>query len=166
MLETNIAINKLFDKLKSTFPKKITFKTHAIWKMPSISSNSTIGEQIKYYRRLANIKQTDLSKKLNCGKYQIKSIENKKTKLANLDLLKAVLKELHVEDKIKINDDYLVFLLNDSQKSIQELRKKLRLTRLNFANKLGVPWTSIKNWETGRNVISRKNFEKIKKYIR
>lgn len=59
MLEINVAISKLFCKLKDRLDTEVTLKTHAKWKIPRIDKNSTIGEQIKYYRRLANIKQTD-----------------------------------------------------------------------------------------------------------
>lgn len=47
VLEIDVAISKLFYKL---------------------NENSTSGEQIKYYRRLANIKQTDLCLKLGCDR--------------------------------------------------------------------------------------------------
>lgn len=57
MLESCVGISRLFDKLKDKLETEITLKTHAVWKIPQIDENSTIGQQIKYYRRLANIKQ-------------------------------------------------------------------------------------------------------------
>lgn len=73
-MEMCVAISKLFDKLKDKIPNTITIKAHATWKLPpSINENSTLGEQIKYYRRLANIKQKDLCLKLGYERRCIKS---------------------------------------------------------------------------------------------
>ena len=63
-MESDVAISKLFDKLKDKLDTEIILKTHAVWKIPQINENSTLGQQIKYYRRLANIKQADLAKEL------------------------------------------------------------------------------------------------------
>ena len=49
MLEIDVAISRLFDKLKDKLDAEITLKTHAKWKIPQINENSTLGEQIKYY---------------------------------------------------------------------------------------------------------------------
>ncbi len=77
MLETQVAISKLFDKLKDKLDTETTLKTHAVWKIPEINENSTIGEQIKYYRRLANIKQSDLCLKFGCDRGVLDRLENR-----------------------------------------------------------------------------------------
>jgi len=165
MLENGVAISKLFEKLKNNIPNTITLKTHAIWKIPTIDKDSTLGEQIKYYRRRMQIKQSELSKKLGVGIYCIKSIENQEKRMVDIKILLDVLKELNIEDKVNINDDYLAFLINDSAKTIKEIRKKLNLTRNALENKIGIPIGSIKRWENGYSLITRKSYNKIKKLL-
>ena len=113
MLESCTTISKLFDKLKDKLDVSITLKTHAKWKIPQINENSTIGQQIKYYRRLANIKQTDLCLKLGCDRGVLDRLENRELKLVNVKLIKDIIKELDIADKIIMNDDYIAFLLDN-----------------------------------------------------
>lgn len=163
VLESCVAISKLFDKLKDKLETSITLKTHAVWKIPQIDENSTIGQQIKYYRRLANIKQTDLSLKLGYTRQALHHIENMEMKLVDINLIKDVIKELDIADKITINDDYIAFLLDNPSKKIFELRKKLNLTRPKFADLINVSMTSVKRWENGNSHISREMYERLKK---
>lgn len=163
MLETGVAISKLFDELKDKLNAEITLKTHAKWKIPQINENSTLGEQIKYYRRLANIKQTDLCLKLGCDRGVLDHLENRKLKLVNIELIKDIIKELDIEDKIVMNDDYIEFLLDNPSKKIYELRKKLKLTRPKFAELINVSVTSVKRWENGNSHISREMYKRLKK---
>lgn len=165
MLENGVAISKLFERLKNNINTKVTLKTHAIWKIPHIDENSTLGEQIKYYRRLKQIKQSELSKRLGVGIGCLQSIENKEKRMVDIKLLLAVLKELDIEDKVNINDDYLAFLINDSAKTIKELRKKFKLTRMALENKIDIPNGTIKRWENGYSLITRKSYNKIKKVL-
>ncbi len=155
MLETQVAISKLFDKLKDKLDTEITLKTHAVWKIPQINENSTLGQQIKYYRRIANIKQTDLCLKLGYTRQALHHIENREMKLIDINLIKDVIKELDIADKININDDYIAFLLDNPSKKIFELRKKMNLTRPKFADLINVSMTSVKRWENGNSNISR-----------
>lgn len=47
MLEIDVAVSKLFCKLKDKLDTEVTLKTHAVWKLPQINENGTIVEQIK-----------------------------------------------------------------------------------------------------------------------
>lgn len=165
LLETCVLIGELFSKLKHVINAKVTLETHAKWNLPQIDNNSTIGVQIKYYRRLANIKQTDLSLKLGYTRQALNHIENAEMKLVNINLLKDVIKELKIEEKININDEYILFLLNNPSKKVIELRNKLNISRFEFAKLIGVSITSIARWENGNNHISREKYEKIKLYM-
>lgn len=136
MLESCVAISKLFDKLKDKLETEITLKTHAIWRIPKINENSTIGQQIKYYRRLANIKQTDLCLKLGCDRGVLDHLENRELKLVNVKLIKDIIKELDIEDKIVMNDDYIAFLLDNPIQTILDFRKKNNLKRIDLAKML------------------------------
>lgn len=163
MLESCAGISKLFEKLKDKLDTEIIIHTSPTWKIPQINEYSTLGEQIKYYRRLANIKQTDLCLKLGCNRGVLDHLENRDMKLININLIKDIIKELNIEDKIVINDDYIAFLLDNPSKNIFELRKKLNLTRPKFAELINVSMTSVKRWENGNSHISREMYERLKK---
>lgn len=165
MLENCTAISKLFDKLKDKLETEVTLKTHAVWKIPQINENSTIGEQIKYYRRLANIKQTDLCSKLGCDRGVLDHLENRELKFVNIKLIKDVIKELDIEDKIVINDDYIGFLLDNPIQTLLDFRKKNNLKQIDLAKMLGKSLSVVKSWETGKAQITRTSYNKLKRFF-
>ncbi len=146
---------------------KDEFSSNIEMKLPSQNiieptKNTSIGKQIKYYRKLANLKQEDLSLKLGCSKDALQHIENREMKLVDINLLKKIIKELDIEDKININDDYIKFLLNNPCKTIFKLRSDLGLSREEFSQILDVSITSVRRWELGNSNISRNKYEKLK----
>lgn len=163
VLEIDVAINKLFYRLKDIIPDKIVLKTHTVRKVNPINEHSTLGQQIKYYRVLLGILQTELAQKLGCSRFAIQNIENKEIKLANVDFIKRILDELNIKDKVIINDEYISFLLDNPKQTIFNLRKQMNLTRPAFASIIGVSTSAIKDWETGRAEISRTSYAKLKK---
>lgn len=165
MLEIDVAISRLFDKLKDKLDAEITLKTHAKWKIPQINENSTLGEQIKYYRRLANIRQTDLCLKLGCDRGVFNRLENKELKLVNVKLIKDIIKELDIADKIVINDDYIAFLFDNPSQTILDFRKKHNLKQVDLARMLGKSVSVIKNWESGKSQLTRASYDKLKSIL-
>lgn len=163
LLEKCVAINKLFIKLQDKFESKVKIDVFADWKVPKYNPNSSIGKQIQYFRRKQHIRQIDLANKLNCDRGVIFNIENKESKLINVKLLKAIINELDIKDKIIINDDYIKFILNNPKEEIRKLRKKYNMTRNSFGEMLGIKFSVIKNWESGKSQPTRTSFEKIKK---
>lgn len=163
MLESCALISKLFYKLKDKLDTKITLKTHAVWKIPQIDKNSTIGKQLKYYRRLANIKQTDLCLKLDYDRGVLDRIENRELKLVNVKLIKDIIEELDIEDKIVMNDDYIAFLLDNPIQTILDFRKKNNLKQIDLARILGKSLSVVRNWETGKSQMTRVSYNKLKK---
>ena len=153
----------MFYNLKDVIPNTIVLTTHTLKKVNTINDNSTIGEQIKHYRKLADIKQADLSEKLGYSRGLLLHLENEEMKLVDVDLLKAIIKELNIEDKIVINDDYIKFLLDNPSKTIFDLRQKMNLTIPQFANMLDVSRSAVRFWENGKSQITRKMFDKLKK---
>ena len=141
--ELYVAINDLFSKINSFCELSFTLTTHTCRQVKNITSQSTLGEQIKYYRCIDDIKQTDLGLKLNFHRSTLNHLENKDMKLVNVELIKGVIEELGIKDKININDDYISFLLDNPCEKILSIRKKKKLTRQAFADLLGVSDTSI-----------------------
>ena len=163
--ELYVAINDLFSKINSFCELSFTLTTHTCRQIKNITSQSTLGEQIKYYRSIDDIKQTDLGLKLNFHRSTLNHLENKDMKLVNVELIKGVIEELGIKDKININDDYISFLLDNPCEKILSIRKKKKLTRQQFADLLGVSDTSVRRWELGNSHISRKKFERLKKFL-
>ena len=165
VLESCTAISKLFDKLKDKLETSITLKTHAVWKISQINENSTIGQQIKYYRRLANIKQTDLCLNLGCDRGVLDHLENRELKIVNVKLIKDIIKELDIEDKIVMNDDYIAFLLDNPIQTILDFRKNNNLKQIDLAKMLETSLSAIKNWETGKSQMTRASYNKLKNIL-
>lgn len=158
-----MAISKLFEKLKDKLDTEIIIHTIPTWKIPQINEHSTLGEQIKYYRRLANIKQTDLCLKLGCDRGVLDHLENRDMKLININLIKDIIKELNIEDKIIINDDYISFIFNNPSKAIIDFRKKNNLKRSDLSKMMKTDISVIKRWENGKCQMTRASYNKLKK---
>ena len=158
-----MAISKLFYKLQKKIDTELIIHTLPNWKIPKINENSTLGEQIKYYRRLANVKQGDLCKKLGCDRGVLDHLENRELKLVNIKLIKDIIKELNIEDKIVINDDYIAFLLDNPIKAILDFRKKNNLRRIDLARMIDKDISVIKRWENGKSQMTRASYNKLKK---
>ena len=168
----NVHLKELFDRTNALFKRigtklqlSYTLITHTCWNLTPITSESTFGEQIKYYRRLNDVKQTDLGIKLNFERSTLNHLENHEIKLVNVNLIKGIIEELGIEDEININDDYINFLLNNPCEKIRRTRKKMKLTLQQFGDLLGVSDTSVRRWEHGNCQISRKKYERLKDYI-
>ena len=157
--------NDLFKRIGSKIKLSYTLTTHTCWNLKPITSESTLGEQIKYYRRLNDIKQTELGLKLNFERSTLNHLENREMKLVNIDLIKGIISELGIEDKININDEYIQFLLDNPCEKIRKTRKKLKMTLQQFGELLGVSDTSVRRWEHGNQKISRNKYERLKDYI-
>jgi len=154
----------MFYALKDVIPDTVIFKTSNIkWVIPTIDKNSSIGEQIKHFRRLANIKHSDLEIKLGIDRGALSRLENNEQKLIDIKFIKRVIDELDIADKLIMNDDYINFLLNNPKDEIRAMRNKLGVTRPVFAKMIDMEPTAIKNWENGRCQITRASYEKLKK---
>lgn len=86
-------------------------------------------------------------------------------KLVNVELIKGIIEELNIQDKININDEYISFLLDNPCDKITLARQKLKLSRKDFATLLGVDISSVRRWELGNHHISRKKYERLKNYL-
>ena len=78
-------------------------------------------------------------------------------------MIKDIIKELDIEDKIVINDDYIAFLLDNPIKTILDFRKKNNLKRIDLAKMLDKDISVIEKWETGKSQMTRASYNKLKK---
>ena len=134
---------------------------HIILPIKELSDNPTIGEKIKYYRFINNLTQEDLAKLLNISRTTIIKYENSELSVPLNVLNKAA--ELFNIPSDFLYDDYSSFLAYPCSKKIKEIRKKENLTQQKLADSLNVSKKTIKTWESGRGLISRENFQKLKK---
>ena len=156
-------LNKLFVSLEKEQVATITYRVPPIWIVTPLEENMSLGKQIKHYRRLANIKQKDLSLKLGYTKQALHHLENQEIKLVDVNLIKGIINELNLEDKIVIDDDYIQFLLGNPCEIIKNIRKSKNMSLQQFGNLIGVSDTSIRRWEHGNNHISREMYNRLKK---
>ena len=156
-------LNKIFTSLQNDISTSVTLKVPPIWIVPTLEEDASIGKQIQYYRRLANVKQTDLGLKLGYGRDALRHLEQQEIKLIDINLLTGIIKELNIEDKIIINDDYISFLLDNPCEKIQEIRKQKNMSLREFGDLIGVSDTSVRRWELGNCHISREMFKRLKK---
>lgn len=127
----------------------------------NIDENSTLGNQIKYARQLKGITQEELARTLGVDSCTIKQIENKTYKqLHSTTIITNIIDYLDIRDKIKINDDYLEFILKKKQHEIFDFRIKYNIALIDFANMIDVYPKTIIKWEKDQSTISRKKFEK------
>ena len=91
-----------------------------------------------------DIKQTDLSLKLGYSRDALFHIENREMKLIDINLIKDIIKELDIKDKIIINDEYVEFLLNNPCERLLDIRQNMNMTRQQFADMLDVSITSVR----------------------
>lgn len=156
-------LNKILISLQSSMTLSITYNVPPIWIVPELEENASVGKQIQYYRRLANVKQTELGTKLGYSRDALRHIEADRMKLVDINLIKGIIRELNIKDKLIINDDYLLFLMNNPCEKIKKLRKQKNMSLREFGALLGVSDTSVRRWELGDNHISRELYNRLKK---
>ena len=91
--ELYVRVNALFDKISARCELSYTLTTHTCKQVKPITSQSLLGEQIKYYRSIDDIKQTDLGVKLNFHRSTLNHLEN------NINLIHSDIKEFSKERK-------------------------------------------------------------------
>ncbi len=132
-------------------------------KLPS--TDMSLGSQIKYYRSFKGISQEELAKAVGVSKFTVMRIENNEMLLVNLALLDKLISHLDIEDKISYEDDYIEFIKNNPAEQIRAYRKKKNITMYQLSELLNTAYSTVKHWENGTCVISRKCYERLKQLI-
>lgn len=157
------AFQTIFNKIKNKTKLTYTYNLHANRQLPKLNKQSTIGTKIKYYRRLANIKQEDLASKLNVSRDSIMAIENRKKYFYDVELLNRVVDILDIRDKLKKSNTYEGFILNNPSEQIKSYRLENKLSRNELASKLNVYYSTVLLWEKGRILMNKDNYIKFSK---
>ncbi len=121
----------------------------------------TLGGQIKYYRCLKGMTQEELGKEVGMTKWGIRHVENDEMRLVNLPLLDKLVACLEIENKINYEDNYIEFIKNNPADKIRSYRIKKNITMYQLSELLNTAYSTVKKWENGTCVISRKCYERL-----
>lgn len=136
--------------------------------MEEINDETTIGKQIKYFRKINNTRITDMAVELGIGYNTIVRLEeqsdNRNLNHKSIQIINKIINYLDIRDKLNFsNNEYLDFILNKQSSAIKELKDKIG--KMKIANELNVTPDSINRWITSDIVISRKHYHQIKKML-
>lgn len=162
--DVQVAIKGTFTRIFGEKGSRFAIPVSDIIRLPMVN-NAFLGSQIKYYRELKGITQEELGKAVGISKYTIRRIENQEMLLVNLPLLDKLITYLDIADKITYEDDYLRFIKNNPVSQIKAYRKKKNITMYQLSEILNTSYSTVKKWESGKQTISRKCYERLKKLL-
>lgn len=162
--DVQVAIHDTFTQILSKKGTRFAISVSDIIRLPMVN-NASVGSQIKFYRELKGLTQEELGKAVGITRYTIRRIENQEILLVNLPLLDKLITYLEIEDKINYGDDYLVFIKNNPASQIRAYRKKKNITMYQLSVLLNTSYTTVKRWEYGKSIISRKCYERFKELL-
>lgn len=136
--------------------------------MEEINDETSIGKQVKYFRKINNVRITDMAVELGIGYNTIVRLEeqsdNRNLNHKSIQIINKIIDYLDIRDKLNFNNnEYLDFILNKQSSAIKELKDKIG--RIEIANELNVTPDSVNRWITSDIVISRKHYHKIKNML-
>ena len=127
--------------------------------MEEINDETSIGKQIKYFRKINNIRITDMAEELEIGYNTIVRLEeqsdNRNLNHKSIQIINKIIDYLDIRDKLNFNNnDYLDFILNKQSLTIKKLKDKI--VRMEIASELNINPDSVNRWITSDVVISKK----------
>ena len=158
--DIEVAIRHTFNSVLDNKGTKLTIPVASAVKLPAM--NMTIGSQIKYFRSFKGLTQEELAKAVGVSRNSIMHIENDEMLLVNISLLDKLVSYLGIENKIKYEDDYIDFIKNNPASQLKAYREKEKITMYELSKRLNTDYSTVKKWENGKSVISRKRYERFK----
>lgn len=136
--------------------------------MEEINNETSIGKQIKYFRKINNIRITNIASELGIGYNTIVRLEeqsdNRNPNHKSIQIINKIIDYLNIRDNLNFsNNECLDFILNKQSSAIKELKYKIK--RMKIANELNINHDSVNRWITSNIVISRKHYHQIKKML-
>ena len=134
-----------------------------------ITDKSTFGEQIKYYRKMKNIRIKQMMKDINIGYNTVVRLEQYNDNEYSFDhkgvvIINKVLDYLDIRDKIDYrNNEYLDFVINKQEEEIEKIIGNSTLDII--AEQFNVTTATITRWRHSQSIPSRENYYKIKKML-
>ena len=136
--------------------------------MEEINDETSIGKQVKYFRKINNVRITDMAVELGIGYNTIVRLEeqsdNRNLNHKSIQIINKIIDYLDIRDKLNFNNnDYLDFILNKQSLTIKKLKDKI--VRMEIASELNINPDSVNRWITSDVVISKRNYYQIKKML-
>ena len=136
--------------------------------MEEINDETSIGKQVKYFRKINNIRITNMATELEIGYNTIVRLEeqsdNRNLNHKSIQIINKIIDYLEIRDKLNFNNnDYLDFILNKQSLTIKKLKDKI--VRMEIASELNINPDSVNRWITSDVVISKRNYYQIKKVL-
>ncbi len=136
--------------------------------MEEINDETSIGKQVKYFRKINNIRITNMATELGIGYNTSVRLEeqsdNRNLNHKSIQIINKIIDCLEIRDKLNFNNnDYLDFILNKQSLTIKKLKDKI--VRMEIASELNINPDSVNRWLTSDVVISKRNYYQIKKML-
>lgn len=136
--------------------------------MEEINDETSIGKKVKYFRKINNVRITNMATELGIGYNTIVRLEeqsdNRNLNHKSIQIINKIIDYLEIRDKLNFNNnDYLDFILNKQSLTIKKLKDKI--VRMEIASELNINPDSVNRWITSDVVISRKHYHQIKKML-
>ncbi len=133
-----------------------------------INDETSIGKQVKYFRKINNIRITNMATELGIGYNTSVRLEeqsdNRNLNHKSIQIINKIIDYLEIRDKLNFNNnDYLDFILNKQSLTIKKLKDKI--VRMEIASELNINPDSVNRWITSDVVISKRNYYQIKKML-
>lgn len=109
--------------------------------MEEINDETSIGKQVKYFRKINNVRITDMAVELGIGYNTIVRLEeqsdNRNLNHKSIQIINKIIDYLDIRDKLNFNNnDYLDFILNKQSLTIKKLKDKI--VRMEIASELNI----------------------------
>lgn len=136
--------------------------------MEEINDETSIGKQVKYFRKINNIRITNMATELGIGYNTSVRLEeqsdNRNLNHKSIQIINKIIDCLEIRDKLNFNNnDYLDFILNKQSLTIKKIKDKI--VRMEIASELNINPDSVNRWITSDVVISKRNYYQIKKML-
>lgn len=114
--------------------------------MEEINNETSIGKQIKYFRKINNIRITNIASELGIGYNTIVRLEeqsdNRNPNHKSIQIINKIIDYLNIRDNLNFsNNECLDFILNKQSSAIKELKYKIK--RMKIANELNINHDSV-----------------------
>ena len=120
--------------------------------------------RLQYLRLQAGLLQRQVAERIGVSESAYRDVELGRSGRLPADVVDR-LAALYQVPATDLLDEYGWFLYEGQADQIRRARKRLGVTRREFAKQAGVGESSVKAWETGKKEVSRKSWKKLKKLL-